>query len=108
MRRPAGRFRTGSCTDTILRFLTGSGQRDIQGVIVRQNLEKTLEIALETADETKALEALKGLWEEAFSRSESSDEFHEAVLYMNSFFTRMIQKQGWTVKSRRRGYRIFS
>lgn len=73
-------------------------QRDIQGVIVQQNLEKTLEIALETADETKALEALKGLWEEAFSRSESSDEFHEAVLYMNSFFTRMIQKQGWTVK----------
>ncbi|MFE0560478.1 response regulator [Paenibacillus sp. NPDC058910] len=73
-------------------------KRDIQGVIVQQNLEKTLEIALETADETKALEALKGLWEEAFSRSESSDEFHEAVLYMNSFFTRMIQKQGWTVK----------
>ncbi|MGV2787350.1 two-component system response regulator, partial [Clostridium perfringens] len=64
-------------------------KRDIQGVIVQQNLEKTLEIALETADETKALEALKGLWEEAFPRSESSDEFHEAVLYMNSFFTRM-------------------
>jgi len=73
-------------------------QADIQGVIVQQNLEKTLEIALETADELKALEALQGLWEETFTRSESPDEFHEAVLYMNSFFTRMIQKQGWTVK----------
>ncbi|MGG3282961.1 response regulator transcription factor [Paenibacillus solani] len=73
-------------------------KQDMQGVMVQQNLEKMLEIALETADETKTLEALKGLWEEAFTKSESSDEFHEAVLYMNSFFTRMIQKQGWTVK----------
>ncbi|GAE04087.1 putative two-component system response regulator [Paenibacillus sp. JCM 10914] len=71
---------------------------DIQAVIVQQNLEKSLEIALETADERKALEALQGLWEEAFTRPESSDDFQEAVLYMNSFFTRMIQKQGWSVK----------
>lgn len=69
-----------------------------QGVIVQQHLEKALEIALETADETGAMQALERLWEEIFTRPESSDEFHEAVLCMNSFFTRLIQKQGWSVK----------
>lgn len=61
-------------------------------------LEKLLEIALETADEDKAIKALTQLWEEGFSQTESSEEFHEAVLYMNSFFTRIILKQGWRIK----------
>lgn len=69
-----------------------------QGVIVQPNLEKSLEIALDTADVEKAMEALKELWDDVFTKPESSDDFHEAVLYMNSFFTRLIQKQGWTVK----------
>lgn len=68
------------------------------GMQTQPNLEKTLEIALETADEPKALEALEGLWEARFHQAESLDEIHEAVLYMNSLFVRMIQKQGWMVK----------
>lgn len=67
-------------------------------VAVQQSLEKALEIALETADETKALELLEELWEEVFTRSASSDEFHEAILYVSGFLTRVIHKQGWTLK----------
>lgn len=61
-------------------------------------LEKQLEIALEMADEDIAMKALSQLWEEGFSQTESSEEFHEAVLYMNSLFTRIILKQGWRIK----------
>lgn len=71
---------------------------DVQSIAVKQNVEKTLEIALETADEIKAIEALEGLWEGTFTKTECSDDFHEAVLYVNSLFTRMIQKRGWTIK----------
>lgn len=62
------------------------------------SLEKQLEIALETADEDHAMRALSQLWEEGFSQTESSEEFHEAVLYMNSLFTRLILKQGWRIR----------
>lgn len=61
-------------------------------------LEKLLEIALETADESEAISVLNQLWEDGFSQTESSEEFHEAVLYMSSLFTRIILKQGWRLK----------
>ncbi|MGZ9586399.1 response regulator transcription factor [Paenibacillus marinisediminis] len=70
-----------------------------QGLLTQSHLEKTLEIALETADESKALQALFEIWEEGTSRSESADEVHEAVLYLSSLFVRIIQKQGWRVSS---------
>ncbi|MGG6310383.1 response regulator [Paenibacillus macerans] len=72
--------------------------QDVRCIAVKQNMEKALEIALDTADEVEAIEALKGFWEETLTKTESSDEFHEAVLFMNGFFTRMIQKRGWTLK----------
>lgn len=65
---------------------------------IRPNLEKELEIALDTADEAKALEALQGIWDGLFSRMKSSDDFHEAVLFVYGLFMRIIQKRGWTIK----------
>jgi two-component system response regulator YesN len=62
------------------------------------NLEKMLEIALETADEDKAMEALAGLWEAGLGRAGSAEEVHETVLYLSSLFIRIIQKQGWSVR----------
>lgn len=70
-------------------------RQDMSGLLL---LEKQLEVALETADEERAMQALSQLWEDGFSQSESSKEFHEAVLYMNSLFTRMILKQGWRIR----------
>ncbi|MBW7454372.1 response regulator [Paenibacillus sepulcri] len=67
--------------------------------LAHQSLEKTLEIALETADEHKAMEALAGLWKEGTKQFESADEVHEAVLYLSSLFVRIIQKQGWMVRN---------
>ncbi|ALS29535.1 response regulator [Paenibacillus cisolokensis] len=60
--------------------------------------EQTLAIALETADEQKALEALIVLWNEGYDRAETSDEALESVLHLQSLFVRIIQKQGWMVK----------
>ncbi|WP_068786185.1 response regulator transcription factor [Paenibacillus phocaensis] len=65
---------------------------------IQPNLEKELEIAMETADEAKAMEALRGIWEGQFSKMESSDEFHEALLFLHGLFIRMVQKRGWTIK----------
>jgi two-component system response regulator YesN len=62
------------------------------------NLEKMLEIALETADEEKAMQALTGLWEAGLGQAVSAEEVHETVLYLSSLFVRMIQKQGWSVR----------
>lgn len=71
--------------------------RKEQGVQVQQGLEKALEIALETADEAKALEALQGLWDKSLESAETAEEVHEAVLYLSSLYIRMIQKQGWRI-----------
>lgn len=77
------------------RELESTSRQDISAL---PKLEKLLEIALETADESRAMGVMTHLWEEGFSLTESSEEFHEAVLYMNSIFTRMILKQGWRLK----------
>ncbi|GIP46821.1 AraC family transcriptional regulator [Paenibacillus sp. J53TS2] len=65
---------------------------------IQPNLEKELEIAMETADEAKAMEALQGIWDEQVTKMETSDEFHESVFFVHGLFTRMIQKRGWTIK----------
>lgn len=67
-------------------------------ISVQQHLEKMLEIALETADEAKAAEAVEGLWQELFARTGTSQQFQEVVLYMNSLFIRIIVKQGWSIR----------
>ncbi|RIX50241.1 response regulator [Paenibacillus nanensis] len=73
-------------------------ERKQQGVRSQPALEKALEIALELADETKALEALQDLCDKSLEPAESAEEVHEAVLYLSSLFIRMIQKQGWMIK----------
>jgi two-component system response regulator YesN len=65
---------------------------------IEPDLEKELEIGMETADETKAMAALQGIWDTLVSRMESSDDFHEAVLFVLGLFARIIQKRGWTTK----------
>lgn len=69
-----------------------------RGMEAQPGLEKALEIALETADEEKAMEALTGLWESGLGRAGSAEEVHETVLYLSSLFVRIIQKQGWSVR----------
>ncbi|WP_020617096.1 response regulator [Paenibacillus daejeonensis] len=64
----------------------------------QEPLEKALEIALETADEAKALEALTALWESGQDTAASSEDVQEFVLYLSSLFIRLIHKQGWTVR----------
>ncbi|KKO51235.1 response regulator [Paenibacillus sp. DMB20] len=72
-------------------------RRDRPEISGQQHLEKMLEIALETADEAKAAEAVEGLWQELFTRTGTSQQFQEAVLYMNSLFIRIMVKQGWSI-----------
>ncbi|WP_284646127.1 response regulator [Paenibacillus silviterrae] len=62
------------------------------------NLEKGLEIALETGDGGKALETLHTLWNNGMAQAETAQEMHERILYFSSLFIRMIHKQGWTVQ----------
>ncbi len=65
---------------------------------VEPNLEKSLEIALQTGDEPKALETVELLWKHGMSRAESIEDVHENVLYWSSLLIRTIQKQGWIIK----------
>ncbi|SEB53602.1 response regulator [Paenibacillus sp. GP183] len=65
---------------------------------LQPNLEKALEIALETGDEDKASETLTTLWDGGMEKAESVEEMHEHILYFESLFVRMIQKQGWPVR----------
>ncbi|WP_018757283.1 response regulator [Paenibacillus terrigena] len=67
-------------------------------ISVQQHLEKMLEIALETAHEAKAAEAVEGLWQELFARTGTSQQFQEGVMYMNSLFIRIMVKQGWSIR----------
>lgn len=60
-------------------------------------LEKALEIALETADEDKAMEALGALWASGQDTAASSEDVQEFVLYLSSLLIRLIHKQGWSV-----------
>jgi two-component system response regulator YesN len=66
--------------------------------LIQPSLEKALEIALETGEEEKAMEALKGLWEHGPQRAGSVEDFHEAVLSLLGLYIRVMREQGWSVK----------
>lgn len=83
-------------TDIVIPYRE-QGRAD-RGMEFPPSLEKALEIALETADEEKAMDALTGLWEAGLGRAGSAEEVHETVLYLSSLFVRIIQKQGWSVR----------
>ncbi|WP_068775703.1 response regulator [Paenibacillus sp. FJAT-26967] len=68
------------------------------GVPLANNSEKTLEIALETSDENKALEALAELWSQGMEQSGTVAEMHEGLMYWSSLIIRIIHKQGWRVQ----------
>lgn len=61
-------------------------------------MEKELEIALETADTERALHILKQWWDATIEASSFLGEVQEFVLYLSSFYIRIIHKQGWVVK----------
>ncbi|MBD0382981.1 response regulator transcription factor [Paenibacillus sedimenti] len=65
---------------------------------LQPNLEKSLEIALETGDGVKALDTLTSLWECSMAKARTVEEMHEHILYFTSLFVRFIQKQGWPVR----------
>ncbi|MDD9268123.1 response regulator [Paenibacillus sp. GCM10023248] len=65
---------------------------------LQPNLEKALEIALETGEGDKAAETLHALWEGGMAQADTLEEIHEHILYFESLFVRMIQKQGWPVR----------
>ncbi|WP_159884141.1 response regulator transcription factor [Paenibacillus puerhi] len=73
-------------------------QTDPMVLEVQPNLEKALEIALETGDMDKARAAADELWELGLGKAEQLDEVHEHVLYLGGILVRIIQKQGWRVK----------
>lgn len=62
------------------------------------NLEKALEIALETGEGDKAIETLTALWNGGMAKAETVEDMHEHILYFTSLFICMIQKQGWPVR----------
>ncbi|MGG1613334.1 response regulator transcription factor [Paenibacillus sp. FSL K6-2441] len=83
--------------DLVIPYRETAGET-VRPFAIEPHLEKELEIGLETADESKAMTALQGIWDALVSRMASSDDFHEAVLFVLGLFARMIQKRGWTTK----------
>ncbi|WP_059045596.1 response regulator [Paenibacillus rubinfantis] len=75
-----------------------TGGESARPFTIPPNLENELEIGMETADEAIAMAALQGIWGGLVLDVESSDDFHEAVLFVHGLFTRMIHKRGWTIK----------
>ncbi|UKS29255.1 response regulator [Paenibacillus sp. HWE-109] len=65
---------------------------------LQPNLEKALEIALETGEAEKASETLSMLWDSGMRSAETLVAMQEYILYFGSLFVRMIQKQGWPVQ----------
>ncbi|OCT12227.1 two-component system response regulator [Paenibacillus pectinilyticus] len=65
---------------------------------LQPNLEKALEIALETGDGDKALETLTALWNGGMAKAETVEDMREHILYFTSLFISLIQKQGWPVR----------
>ncbi|MFC3771145.1 response regulator [Paenibacillus sp. GCM10012303] len=63
------------------------------------NLEKALEIALQTGDEEKAADTLDRLWSvSGIVTAESMDDVQENVMFFGALLIRIMQKQGWPFK----------
>lgn len=61
------------------------------------NLEKALEIGLETGDCAKASAALEELWKSGVVTAQTVNHAHDHLLFISSLFVRMISRQGWSV-----------
>jgi len=62
------------------------------------DIERELEIALETGNDQKYSEALEQLWQSVMGASHTVDEINEGLFYFSSLFVRMIQQHDCTVK----------
>lgn len=62
------------------------------------HLEKSLEIALETADLHTANHLVAELWEQGMKQIQHVDHWTEFLLYTCSLFTRMLHKMGWSIQ----------
>ncbi|WP_158606879.1 TIM-barrel domain-containing protein [Paenibacillus ginsengarvi] len=60
-------------------------------------LEKELEIGLETGDEAKTLSALRRWWEVRMAAGRSPELLREHLLYMNGLYVRSIERKGRTL-----------
>ncbi|WP_195575651.1 response regulator [Paenibacillus sp. 1001270B_150601_E10] len=60
--------------------------------------EKGLEVAIETADQARALKCLEEVWTSLMEGAESIEEAYESILYIHSLLIRMIQNQGLSAR----------
>jgi two-component system response regulator YesN len=61
------------------------------------DLEKGLEIGLETGDAAKASTALGDLWSSGVDAAGTVEQVQEHLLHVSCLFVRMIGRQGWSV-----------
>lgn len=62
------------------------------------DLERELEIAIDTGNSAKCAEALGELWRLIMETSDSVDEADEGLLYFTSLFVRLIHQRGCSVR----------
>jgi len=62
------------------------------------NIERELEIGLETGNLVKALEAFDKLWFSLMLEADTVDKVNEVILYFGSLIVRLIQQRGCSVK----------
>ncbi|NMO96828.1 response regulator [Paenibacillus lemnae] len=60
-------------------------------------LERLLETALETGNDSGVREAVDGIWMQMIEPASSAHQFQESFLYIISLLTRIVVKQGWSV-----------
>lgn len=62
------------------------------------DVERELEIALETGNTDKSLQSLQRLWGGVMDEAHTVDEVNEGLFYFSSLFIRLIQQRGCSVK----------
>jgi len=67
-------------------------------VVLPLELEKQLEIALESGDEGRALATLEQLWAAGVAATLTVEEAHEHLIDISGFLARAIRRRGWSVR----------
>jgi two-component system response regulator YesN len=62
------------------------------------DIERELEIGLETGNGEKSVESLRKLWQFVMNEAHTVDEVNEGLFYFSSLFVRLIQQRGCSVK----------
>ncbi|GIP37680.1 hypothetical protein J31TS4_09600 [Paenibacillus sp. J31TS4] len=73
---------------------TGEEERPVS----QPNLEKQLEIALETGEEARAMEALDELWNSGMAQAKTMEAAYDHLLYLSSILLGIVQRGGWPIR----------